>query len=241
MKTRLRYGLAALACYLLFLALNLPAYWLARALAHWSGQQVQLLAVQGTVWRGQCQALQIGAQRFDDVHWDWRLWSLLLARVEVSVTGQAGQRATVYWQGGQKVRLRAADLHLPVSLLASVWAPIAEYGLDGQLGLRSDDLLWDGQLHGQARLSWWQAASNRLPQRPLGDYQAELQTDAHGVNFKLHTVQGILRVQGHGHWRPGERLHFSGSALPQNASQLGELGALLGHQPDAQGVYWLAF
>lgn len=230
------------ASYLLFLVLTLPAHWGALAIAKLSQQRIQLIAADGSLWRGHCHHLQIDQSRLDKVTWDVHFLPLLWFTLEAEWHWNQDAHAVVAWHG-QHLALREADAQLPIAWITSYFPATQEYGLGGDLRIATPALDWNEKLMGKATLTWQHASTSRLPVQPLGTYQIQLTAEPRGIIFSVQTVEGALSVSGTGRWLPHDHLRFNGSLRPDPARQaeFSSLLTLTGNQPDSGGVYRLAF
>jgi len=206
-----------------------PARWLATAVAQASGQRVQLVHAQGTLWQGRADLVLTGGGGSRDA---------------TALPQGLGWRIAPAWQGGPAVRamlqapccmaqpmvltLRAlwggAALHWPAhqsqwptALLTGLGTPWNTLQLDGQLRLTHPglDMRWQQgrlALRGDLDIDALSLASRLSTLRPLGSYRLRLQAGGDsGAQLRLSTLDGALRLSGDGQW-VGGRLRFNGEA-----------------------------
>jgi len=104
------------------------------------------------------------------------------------------------------LRADAAQLAAVAPLLGA-WRP------QGALTLSAPALAWDdGRARGTARAEWRNASLALTDVRPLGDYRIEASAEGGPAAFTVTTLDGALRIAGHGTFAPPDALAFSGEA-----------------------------
>jgi len=238
-------AIVGIAAYGVFLVATMPARWAAERAAL---RDVALHAVNGTIWRGDAQAvIRVGGGTFtvDRLAWDFRPARLLQGRLAYDVAAQGAgfdaraEAARTF--AGWSVRGLAARADAAVATAAFPW--MSPWRPAGNVTLTSDAMDVDGnQARGTAQLEWRDAASAMSEVKPLGTYRAELAADGAGGNVKVTTLQGALRVAGQGRLEFPSRLTFTGEALGEGdkARALDPLLQLLGPaRPDgSRAIEW---
>jgi len=204
-----------IAAYLLFLAVLLPASFVASRLAP---PQAELRDVQGTAWDGSARATlrtPQGPVELERLTWSLRPARLLTGRIAYDVTAAAkGLEARARVERGftacelrdLEARADAAALAL-LAPLAAAWQP------QGEITMTSPLLSWDGtELRGEGRAEWRGAAVALSQVRPLGSYRGELKGAGGPARVTLSTLEGPLRLTGDGTLTSQGRLAFSGEA-----------------------------
>ncbi|MDP2162879.1 MAG: type II secretion system protein N [Hydrogenophaga sp.] len=223
--------LGAFAGLALALLLFAPARWLAQALNHATGGQLQLVNPSGTVWQGQADLLLTGGagSRSESAlprGVGWRL-SLRLVSGAPAVgllvsapccTPQPLAFLLLPRWGGAEWRLAASSSQWPAELLVGLGTPWNTLRMEGQLALQTEGLTlrWDqgrANLQGSLVVDAQDMASRLSRLRPLGSYRFELKAaaDGHTAMLDLTTLRGDLLLQGNGQW-VGGRLRFKGEA-----------------------------
>lgn len=167
--------------------------------------EVRVSASEGTLWGGQGTVEVI-----DRPTQAWQSWR----RIQWTFEPAALLRARVGWRvlsgGVPMARLEAspsgwAIVQLDVSGPARLfWQRIphelGKFGWAGDLTLTSPGIecTWDGRCSGRLEARWLNAASDFLPNRPLGDYALEARGDAGDILLNWHTLRGDIRVEGDG-------------------------------------------
>lgn len=234
----------AAGLYGIFLIAQFPAHWGAIALARFSQQRYQLIAPEGSVWRGQSAALQIGTHKLDHFSWQLHVLPLLWGTGKADVKWAENSHATVSLTR-HALQLQHADLSIPLALLKDFIPVVQAQGLGGDFHVQTPALQWqfDDVLDGHATIEWLQASTIKLPVQPLGDYQIDLKGGPKGVILTISTLRGALTINGTGRWAKHDRFRFAGTLKPDPARQaeFAQLTNLTGGQADAQGTYRLGF
>jgi len=230
-----------------------PAHWLAAAVAHASGGQLQLVQPRGTIWHGSAQLHLTGGNDSRDraalpsrLHWKLAPQGTAL-RLELSADCCTPTPLTLHTTlGWQRLHLQLADSHShwPATVLAGLGTPWNTLRPQGRLQLttRTLSLQWvEGRLRidGQVQLDA-QAVSSRLSTlRPMGSYRLHL-TGGASPSLALTTLEGALQLSGSGHW-VGERLRFTGeaSAAPEREAALANLLNIIGRRTGARSIITL--
>jgi general secretion pathway protein N len=243
-------GLGLLAATLVFA----PAHWLAQGLEQASGARVQLVAPQGTVWRGSAQlVLGAGLGSRAPTALPGRIqWQLhpnfggltLVLRADCCLSQDWVWAARPAWNG---VRVSLSDLpaaqpsRWPSALLAGLGTPWNTLQLQGDLALSSQALAlqwlagaW--QLTGQAQLDAREMASSLSTLKPIGSYRLTLE-GGNAPTLRLATLDGPLQLRGVGHWVHGQ-LQFDGeaSATPERSEALANLLSIIGRREGARSI-----
>lgn len=210
----------------------------------WFGSRlpaVSAYGLQGSVWQGQAQRLELAGRSIVGVGWDLRGWPLLLGQAGASwhisgpeVKGQGKIAVALYRQ--QRV-LDDVELSLPLSQLAR-WIQLPFGRLQGGLELKLDHL--------EAEAGQWQRAEGQIEvhnaalagQTPLalGTIHITVTTTARGIEAALRDTGGPLMLDGVFTMSPEGNYRFSGklAARPQASDVLRQTLSLLG-QPGPDG------
>lgn len=148
--------------YLVFALVTLPASLVIGALEQ---QGIQASGVDGTVWRGRAQVVQLGSTPLGRLEWDLHALALLSLRLQADVKltrsdGFAQGRVSV--QGTQRVELEDLTASLPISALRGV---LSQSVPSGTINLKFPFLVlengWPVEADGTAELL--NITSNWLP------------------------------------------------------------------------------
>lgn len=228
-----------------------PARWLAAALSQASGQQLQLVSAQGSIWRGTSQLVLSGGQGSvnsvalpGQVSWRIRpVWTGLSIQISADCcTPQPLQlRATaVGWKGARLV-LQDSQSQWPASPLAGLGTPWNTVQAQGQLSAATQDLVVEFgptsfQLAGRVQLDALNISSRLSTLSPMGSYRFILQGGP-SPSLALSTLEGSLQLSGQGEW-VGQRLRFTGvaSAAPERVEALSNLLNILGRRDGARSI-----
>jgi len=231
-----------------------PARWLAQQVQQASGERVQLVAPQGTVWNGSAQ-LVLGAGPGSRtptalpgrIQWQLRLGLgglTLVLRADCCLQQDWVWTAHPEWNG---VRVSLSDLpaaqpaHWPSDVLAGLGTPWNTLQLQGRLALSSQALTlqWQAgtwQVTGQAQLEAREMSSSLSTLKPLGSYRLTL-AGGTAPALRLSTLDGALQLHGAGQWTQGH-LQFNGeaSAVPERREALAHLLNLIGRREGARSI-----
>lgn len=231
-----------------------PARWLAQQVEHVSGERVQLVAPQGTVWRGSAQlVLGAGPGSRAPTALPGRIqWQLhpglqgltLVLKADCCLSQDWVWTTHPVWNG---VRVSLSDLpaaqpaHWPSAILTGLGTPWNTLQLQGSLALSSQALAlqWQAgtwQVTGQAQLEARAMSSSLSTVKPLGSYRLTLEGGTTPA-LRLSTLDGALQLRGAGHWTQGH-LQFDGeaSAVPERREALAHLLNLIGRREGARSI-----
>lgn len=254
MKARLAvYGLAALVGALAIVVVLAPAHWAAGLIERASQGHVRLADPQGTLWSGSGVVL-LAAGRDSDapatslperLGWQVKPTGLLTGTLDLVLTHPSALNQPLSVRApltGGPVRLGAATVRLPASLLVGLGAPFNTVRPGGQLQLTWDGLsIAPGRVEGRLDAEWRDASSSLAPVRPLGHYRLQFEGLAPGARVQLRTLTGPLELVADGTIGASGRLRMTGRARAMPGtdaivrSQLSTLISLLG-RPDGDGA-----
>ncbi len=210
-----------IAAYAAFLLATVPARF---AAAHVEVPGLAIRDAQGTVWRGSARAdiaTGAGAVALERVRWRWRPARLaageLAFAVEADAPGLHAALEAAWGPGG--VRARAIRAEADAAALASVAPLLGAWRPEGRVRLEAPWAAWhDGAPSGEAHVEWRGAALALSNVRPLGDYRVDLHAAGRPATFEVRTLDGPLRVSGHGTVSAGGEARFTGEARAQPAA-----------------------
>lgn len=228
-----------------------PARWLAAAVSQASGQQLQLVGAQGTVWGGTSQLVLSGGQGSTNamalpgqVAWRIRpVWGGLTLQITADCcTPQPLQlRATAVGWKGARVVLADNQSQWPASLLAGLGTPWNTVQAQGQLSAATQDFAVElgptgPTLTGRVQLDALNISSRLSTLSPMGSYRITLQGGP-TPSLALSTLEGSLQLSGQGEW-VGQRLRFNGvaTAAPERVEALSNLLNILGRRDGARSI-----
>lgn len=230
---------------LLVLVLLAPARWLGAGLARATNGRVQLTEPAGTVWSGSSRLVLTGGAGSHDstalpgrIEWQLRP-SLTGVRMRLSADcctpgGAMAANVSLRW-GGAQVSIADGQSQWPASLLTGLgtpWNTVQPRG-DLTLATRGLALAWVSgrtSVAGSADITARHLSSRLTTLQPMGSYRAQI-TGGDAVTLQLSTLEGGLRLSGHGRW-VGSRLRFRGEATagPGLEAQLANLLNILGRR-----------
>lgn len=236
-KRGLLYAIFGLVFYLLFLIIEMPASWFAWGLNYYTHSTVRLDPHSGSLWHGKGRLViyypQTVPHDFGQTEWSISPFWLLTGRVQLALQTNMPDRQIKTTLGIAKGSLfiKDTDAAFPATFVSQLYPPATLIGPQGQVRLRTSELIFGQQnLEGSATIEWQGAGSSLSNVRPLGDYRLEIVGAGKTANLKLSTARGALELTGQGQWqtRTGQ-VQLTGSALPrERAAELESLLKLLG-------------
>jgi hypothetical protein len=209
----LRWWLLGLAAYGVFLAVNLPAAYLAPWLGrHLTG--VQLAEMSGTIFAGHTAELRVQNQPLGTLAWrfDWLApftasygYRFDLENGKLSLQGRADARlGTVF--------LRDLTGHVPVATLDH-WLPLPSHSVDGILQIDLHSLVLknekptaaDGDIQLQDGILSWPSPF------PLGSYLLALSPAGGGISGQVTDIASPLKLHCDLSLSPEGRYHVKGT------------------------------
>jgi general secretion pathway protein N len=192
------YSLLGLLAYLLFLVWTFPAD---RAVALLRSQtpQLQMTGVTGTVWSGRATILQYQGQRLPRFKWQFQPLALFKAQLAFAIAfdgeGRTGS-ADVGLRPDGSVVVEDIDAHLPMADLATqLGIPISLNGMV-EVALAELTVANDMVQSAQGTLHWREAAMTAPVAQKLGDFSAQLTTEAAGIKAQIRDEGGPLQLEG---------------------------------------------
>lgn len=228
---------AALLVVLVVFAVRWPLVWA----VHWLPRGVVCERPAGSLWRGRCEALIVGAQRFDATTWQVRALPLLRATLAADVTARQGPdslRGEIERRPGGRLIVQHAegDLTLGEGLLRD-----RALGLHGRLHVEVERAV----LHGRSLadlVGVFTVRQLRQGTVPMGDVEVRFEEPApgadtaKGIQGTLRDLGGPLGIDGHVTLTPDAGYVVDGfvtlraDTAPALARQIAFLGT-----PDAAG------
>lgn len=233
-----RHIIVFFLCYVIFLMALVPANFVYQRVADRlsaQSQNIRLYGVEGRVWQGQAQRLDVAGQHFQEVSWDWHLLPLLLGRGELSVKFHDPETSGTAVMGtsllGQAHYFNDVKAELPLSRLAG-WLKLPFGNINGMLRLDLPALV-------MAQKQWTQAEgridvlnasmSGRIPLE-LGDVHITVKTEQNTIVAVLKDGGGGLQLDGVFKMTPAGDYQFNGtlSARATASASLKNAVAMLG-------------
>ena len=221
-KRGLLYVIFGLVFYLLFLVVEMPASWLAWGLNYYTHDTVRLDPLSGSLWHGKGRLViyypQTVPHDFGQTEWSINPFWLLTGRVQLTLQTNTPDRQIKTTLGLAKgsLSIKDTDAAFPATFVSQLYPPAALIGPQGQVRLRTSDLVFGQQnLEGSSTIEWQGAGSSLSNVQPLGDYRLEITGAGKTTGLKLTTLRGDLELTGEGQWQIANgQIKFSGSATP---------------------------
>lgn len=238
-----RRTLAALALWLVFLLMTLPA----QHLVGWfGGPRIAAQGVDGTLWKGRAEHMAFDGVGFGPLLWQLRPLALLSGRLEFQCFVQSGR-------GGGELRFGRSIFGATFAREVRLTLPAADLGrqlrlplvrLEGDFQIDLDELraAAGGVESVRGRVAWQGARVLQPDPLPLGTLTLQLDTRDGRIGGVLGDEGGPLELSGElsvetdRSYRLDALLKARAEAPPQLRQALGLLGA-----PDAQGRYRLRY
>jgi general secretion pathway protein N len=236
-KRWLLYAVFGLVFYLLFLIIEMPASWFAWGLDYYTHNTVRLDPLSGSLWHGKGRLViyypQTVPHDFGQTEWSINPFWLLTGRVQLTLQTNTPDRQikTTLGIAKESLSIKDTDAAFPATFVSQLYPPATLIGPQGQIRLRTSDLVFGQKnLEGNATLEWQGAGSSLSNVKPLGDYRLEIIGAGKTANLKLSTARGALELTGQGQWQTQTgQVQLTGSALPrERAAELESLLKLLG-------------
>jgi len=239
-----KYTLVGVLAYLLFVLMLFPASHLYALMKDSiADHDISIYGVQGTIWQGRAERVDVGDKLFQSVQWNLQMMPLLLGHLQLATSYQnpdsnAKTLLTRYLDGS----LRLSNTHGRITmaaLLAILKIPAIK--LDGQLKVNMPAMLFDGKTIVDADgVIVWYGAGTQFPQKlVLGDLSAKISTlDNKDIQVRLSDAGGPLDAQGELVLSPDGNYRFQGAfgAREGGSSSLGRSLSMLGRMNAEQKV-----
>lgn len=222
-----RHIIVFFLCYVMFMVALMPANFIyKRAADRFLAQppNIRLQGVEGQIWQGQAQRLEVAGQHFQEVSWDLHLLPLLLGRGELGVrfhdpetSGMAVMSTSLL---GQSHSFRDVKAELPLSRLAG-WLKLPFDNVNGmlRLDLSALELVQKQWTQAEGRIDVLNASmAGRIPLE-LGDVHISVKTEKNTIVAILKDGGGGLQLDGVFKMTPSGEYQFNGTlATRANAS-----------------------
>ena len=245
--------MGGLAGTLLALSFFAPAAWIAAGLARATADQVQLVAVSGTLWNGSGRLLLTGGSGSRDqtalpgsVRWrlrpDWAAFNMQI-KADCCTPTPLQLRVEPGW-AGTRVQLADGQSQWPAAVLTGLGTPWNTVQPEGALSLTTQGLSLlstAGRISvaGNAEITALGISSQLSTLKPMGSYRMAV-TGGDALTLTLSTLEGSLQLSGNGHW-VGSRLRFTGEAraAPEHEAALANLLNIIGRRSGARSIITL--
>lgn len=231
------------SAYLAFTAALFPA---SIAYRWFAPDDIRLSGVQGTVWSGQAALGSAGALGLNDIRWQARPWSFLLARPGAHVEASLGNgflRADI-GVGANEIVVSGLTASFSVSALEAV-IPVG--AIRGELSVLLDEMVlvgnWPVSATGELRLGQLTVPSLLGGESfNLGNYVVTL-SGSDGLHGEFEDRGGPLQVRGSVELSPEGGYEFQGfvQTRPEAAVELTRGLELMTGVPDETGMRPFSF
>ena len=249
MKSILKWALACLAIYLIFLVVKLPAV---HVLAYVNlPKEIKLYGVSGTIWQGQAQQLSYSGLPIENINWSLSALPLLWGEASADVKGgnlrQSSQIALNGKIRASQKALQASNfnLYIPANLATAKLSLPIPVKAQGRFHIKLSELDYDyvngcNQVEGEGKwINAKVAGINKMID--LGNFNTQLGCDKQQVLVKMTqpnslgieaqaTVTANMQFAVKGRFKPSDN-------LPKEVHQAAQFMG----QKDNNGYYPIAF
>lgn len=238
----LKYALAAVICYLVFLIIEIPA----ALVAKWAPlpQNVNLAGVSGSLWKGRAEQVSLPQGRqLEGVSWELFPSQLLLGRAALSfrLDGGAVQGNGEVNYGFSGVAVDRLRLNAPIGWLVGNQRLPLQTRIAGGISLNLVDSAqgtpWCDRLQGRLLVNGLDA-NNRFGDFPLGDLAGNLSCDQGNIKLQMAEADNSIGVEGQAMLLAGNQVQVDATIRPTDGQpqNLREALGFLG-QPNSDGAY----
>ena len=221
MKRIVAYVVLGLLAYVGFLLSTFPAE---RAFAMLSQQLPNLRAagLSGTAWSGQASVLQIQGQNLEKLQWQLKPWSVLFGQLELDVQldgADVAGHASIGLQADGAVQLTDVDLRLSAAEMSTQFQAPVDLGGQFIVQLQSAKLMGQKILSAEGQVRWQRAALVSPFDQPLGEFVAQLSTEADDIKAQVKDEGGPLQLDGVASLKSDGSYNFNGSVSVRDSQQ----------------------
>jgi len=215
------YVVLGLLAFAGFLLVTFPAE---RAFALLSEQapNVRAAGLSGTAWSGQAKVLQIDGRNLDKLQWQLKPWSVLFGQLELDIqldgVDVAG-RVSIGLQPDGAIQLTDVDLTLAAAEMSVLFKVPVDLGGQFLVQLQSAELMGQKIQSVEGVIRWQRAALISPFDQALGEFVAQLSTEAEGIKAQVKDEGGPLQLDGVAKLKPGGSYNFNGSVSVRDAQQ----------------------
>jgi len=223
----LAYIAAGLFCFLVFLSVTLPAYWVDWLLQRASQDNVRIQEPTGTVWNGTGHLIlrSLGQQVMQSkIAWSIQPLWLFTGKLGIRITARdsgAPLNATLRL-GYRHLSIHAVDATLPAGAMSAFNPAVGFVAPTGRLQIISEQAtLTPAGLDGNLQLTWLGAGAQMSGLSELGDYRLAVTGRGATVELRVDTLRGDVGVTAQGEWRTQDTgaLTLTGGITPGNREQ----------------------
>jgi len=200
MKPVWRYSLFAVAAYLLFILVLLPADRVYSLLQQRGIRVPTLYQVSGSIWHGHIDRARIAGLDVNNIEWCLHPWALLIGRLEAGVS-LANSTAPLAVVAGRNLDgsyyIHSGDEALSIPVLESL-ITARPSGITGAVSLDLQDIrVQAGKLQAiTGSLQWQQAGLGAPLDIEIGNFELSVNTKDGVIHGTLKDTGGPLQAQG---------------------------------------------
>ncbi len=197
-RTSLLLALYGFLSYCLFLLATIPAQQIWQFIPQQNRTQLQISHLQGSLWSGKINNLQISNLSLGQLEWDLNLLPLFLGQLalDTKIRGPLGElqsHLTLSTDGS----LQATELsgRIPAKALNPYTLPAT---LEGEINLGIQKLLFQAnqQLQMEGEIHWRNASISMLQSVELGDVRLLAKADSNGSIVHINNEKSALGIEG---------------------------------------------
>ncbi len=197
-RTSLLLALYGFLIYALFLLAAIPAQQIWQFIPQQNRAQLQISHLQGSLWSGKVDSLQIRNLSLGQLDWDLNLLPLFLGQIalDTKIRGPLGElqsHITLSTDGS----LQATDLsgRIPAESLNPYTLPAT---LQGEISLNVQKFLFQAnqQLQVDGEMHWRNASISMLQSVELGDVRLLAKADGNGSVVHINNEKSALGIEG---------------------------------------------
>lgn len=235
MKNTKRLVLAGIITFVVGLIITFPA----RVAYQWfAPAELKLNGINGSIWRGSATQGSAGGIYLSDINWRFRPLGLVTGKLAYTANSKLASGfidANVAVGVGSSLILSDVTGALTLDALADM-LPLS--GIEGDISLQFDELVVEDGLPVEVTgtLKIANLVSRYLSPTPLGDYQANFETEADVILGSVDAISGVLDLIGTIKLRNDSSYEFTGqvAAKPGAPINIAQQLQLLG-SPDSEG------
>lgn len=215
------YIMLGLLAFAGFLLITFPAE-RAFALLAEQAPKVRVAGLSGTAWSGKADVLQVEGRNLEKLQWQLKPWSVLFGQLELDVrldgADVAGQ-ASIALKSDGAIRLTDVDLRLSAAEMSKQFEVPVDLGGQFNVQLQSAELMGQKLQSAEGVIRWQQAALISPFEQPLGEFVAQLSTEADVIKAQIKDEGGPLQLDGVAKLTPDGDYDFNGSVSVRDAQQ----------------------
>jgi len=215
------YVVLGLLAFAGFLLTTFPAE-RAFALLAEQAPNVRAAGLSGTAWSGQARVLQVDGRNLEKLQWQLKPWSVLFGQLELDVQldgADVAGRASIGLQPDGAIQLTDVDLSLAAAEMSALFKVPVDLGGQFIVQLQSAELMGQKILAAEGLVRWQRAAMTSPFAQPLGEFVAQLTTEAEVINAQVKDEGGPLQLDGLVKLKSDGSYNFNGSVSVRDVQQ----------------------